>query len=191
MFTLFKLAGVPSAKMPLKRIPITRGKYFSSGKTFKIIDDWTTRANAHRLPEGSWIGTTDFRELAEYIDDGSDQDQEEALKTELGESLAQPLAEVPCTGPGELKVATNLKEETAEEWMKASRLTDKPVEPHTSEYFDMSPQKKDNTAQPLEAQARKFQRVPPAAHVSQRGRSGGAPQSFCGTSFSHVALAHV
>ena len=74
MFTPFKVAGGPSAKTPLKKIRITRGKYFASGKTFKIIDDWTTRANAHRLLEGSWIGTTDFREVAEYIDDDSDEE---------------------------------------------------------------------------------------------------------------------
>ena len=150
--------------MPLKRIRITRGKYFASGKAFKIIDDWTTRANAHRLIEGSWIGTTDFQEVATYIDDNSDEDEEE--------EVAQPLTEVPCMGPGELKVAPKLKEETAEESMKASRLTDQPFEPHKTECFEMSTQKKDNTAQPFEALARKFQRVPPAAHVSQRGRSG-------------------
>ena len=89
MFTPFKVAGGPNAKTPLKRIRITRGKYFASGKTFKIIDDWTTRANAHRLLEGPWIGTTDFREVAEFIDD-SDEDQEEEQKTELGECLAKP-----------------------------------------------------------------------------------------------------
>ena len=78
MFTPFKVAGGPNAKTALKRIRITRVKYVASGKTFKfkIIDDWTTRANAHRLLEGSWIGTADFREVAEYIDDGSDEDQE-------------------------------------------------------------------------------------------------------------------
>ena len=62
--------------MPLKKnIRITRGKYFSSGRTFKIIDDGTTLANAHRLLECSWIGTTDFREVAEYIDDDSDKER--------------------------------------------------------------------------------------------------------------------
>ena len=64
LFTPFEVAGGPNAKTPLKRIRITREKYFAFGKTFKIIDDWTTRANAHRLLEGSWIGTTDFREVA-------------------------------------------------------------------------------------------------------------------------------
>ena len=52
------------------------GTYFASGKPFKIIDDWTARANAHRLLEGSWIGTTAAREVAEYIDDDSDEEPE-------------------------------------------------------------------------------------------------------------------
>ena len=48
--------------------------------------------------EGSWIGTTDFREVAELIDDDSDEEREEVDARELGESLAQPLTEVPCMG---------------------------------------------------------------------------------------------
>ena len=88
LFTPFKDAGGPNAKTPLKKIRITRGKYFIFGKTFKIIDDWTTRANAHRLLEGSWIGTTDFRELAEFIGDDSDEEREEVDAKEPGESLA-------------------------------------------------------------------------------------------------------
>ena len=77
LFTPFKVAGGPSAKIPLKKIRITRGKFFASGKTFKVIDDWTVRANAHRLLESSWIGTTDFRETADYVDDDSDEERDE------------------------------------------------------------------------------------------------------------------
>ena len=78
LFTPFKVAGGPNLKTStLKRIRITRGKFFASGKTFEVIDDWTIRANAHRVLEGSWIGTTDFRETSEFIDDDSDEDQEE------------------------------------------------------------------------------------------------------------------
>ena len=74
LFAPFKVAGGPNAKTPLKKIRITRGKYFASGKTFKIIDDGTTRVNAHRVLEISWIGATDFREVAEFIDDDSDEE---------------------------------------------------------------------------------------------------------------------
>jgi hypothetical protein len=77
LFTPFKVSGGPSLKSPLKKIRITRGKFLSSGKTFKIIDDWSVRANAHRMLESAWLGTTDFRETAEYIDDDSDEDKNE------------------------------------------------------------------------------------------------------------------
>ena len=76
LFTPFKVAGGPSMKIPMKKIRITRGKFFDGGKTFKIIDDWTVRANAHRMLESSWIGTTDFRESADYIDDDTDEELE-------------------------------------------------------------------------------------------------------------------
>ena len=101
----FKVAGGPNAKTPLKKIRITRGKCLASGKTVKIIDDGTTRANAHRLLEGSLIGTTDFREVADYIDDDSDEDQEE----EPGKRLAKPLTEDLRLRPGELEKAPKEK----------------------------------------------------------------------------------
>ena len=52
--------------------------------------------------------------MAEYIDDDSDKEREEIDAKELGESWAQPLTEVPCMGPRELKVAPKEKAETAE-----------------------------------------------------------------------------
>ena len=39
LFTPFKVAGGPNAKTPLKKIRITREKYFAFGKMSKIIDD--------------------------------------------------------------------------------------------------------------------------------------------------------
>ena len=88
------------------------------------------------LLEGSWVGTTDFREVAEFIDDDSDEEVDER---ELGECLAKPLTEVPRAGPGELKVAP--KEEPAEESTKVSRLTEPSVEPRETQYFALSPQR--------------------------------------------------
>ncbi len=67
--------------------------------------------------------------MAEYIDDGSDEERDEIDAKELGESLAQPLTEVPCMGPGQLKVAPKEKAEIAEESVKAPGLTGKHVEP--------------------------------------------------------------
>ena len=72
--------------------------------------------------------------MAEYIDDDSDEEREEVDAKELGESLAQPLTEVPCMGPGELKVGPKEKAEIAQESVKAPRLTGKPVEPQKTEY---------------------------------------------------------
>ena len=85
LFTPFKVSGAPSAKTPLKRIRITRSKYLASGRSFKVIEDWTVRANAHRVLEGAWLGTTDFREVAEFIDDDSDEEraQDSAEEPEL------------------------------------------------------------------------------------------------------------
>ena len=83
LFTPFKVAGGPNQKTPLKRLRITRGKYFASGRTFKIIDDWTVQANAHRLLEGAWVGTTDFREIAEYVDDDTDEDESAGKEEDL------------------------------------------------------------------------------------------------------------
>ena len=74
LFTPFKVAGGPGIKVPLKKLRITRGKFIASNKTFKIIDDWSVRANSHRMLEGSWIGTTDFREASEFIEDDSDDE---------------------------------------------------------------------------------------------------------------------
>jgi hypothetical protein len=82
LFTPYKVAGGPSAKTPLKRLRVTRGKYLDSGRTFKIIDDWTVRANAHRVLASTWLGTTDFRESAEFIDDDSDEEVDENIGNE-------------------------------------------------------------------------------------------------------------
>ena len=74
LLTPSKVAGGPGKLAGLKKIRITRGRYFNSGKAFKIIDDWTVRSHAHRMLKSSWIGTTDFRETVECIDDDDDDD---------------------------------------------------------------------------------------------------------------------
>ena len=79
LFTPSKVAGGPGRLAGLKKIRITRGRYFNTGKVFKIIDDWTVQSHAHRQLEGSWIGTTDFRETVECIDDDDEDDVDIAL----------------------------------------------------------------------------------------------------------------
>jgi hypothetical protein len=162
LFTLFKVAGGPSAKNPLKRIRITRGKYFASGKTFKIIDDWTTRANAHRLLEGLWIDSTDFREVAEYIDDDSDEEIIEAATTTTTTTTT--------IGP---VVEDKTEEIKIEESTKGSRpvvATTGPGEARIA-YLD-TPPGKDRHAQPSGELARKHLKVPPAELLSLQGRLG-------------------
>ena len=84
------------------------------------------------------MGTTDFREVAEYIDDDSDEETE---VKELGECSANPLTEVPCMGTGELRTAPKEGLED-EDSVKAPRLTGKPVEPQKTQYYDLSPPRK-------------------------------------------------
>ena len=60
LFTPFKVSGGPSKQGGLKKIRITRGK-----------------SHAHRMLEGSWIGTTDFRETVECIDDDTDSNADD------------------------------------------------------------------------------------------------------------------
>ncbi len=185
LFTPFKVAGGPGAKTALKRIRITRGKYFASGKTFKIIDDWTTRANAHRLLEGSWIGTTDFREVAEYIDDDSDEEAIDiSTTTTTTTTTSEPLAEDKETqalrGGAEKAEAQDLRGGAE----NSSRRT---------EYFDLSPDKQaERKAHPLEVLARKLPEGPPA-RFSAQGRTGALHSlAFASTSSNRRdALAHV
>jgi hypothetical protein len=119
LFTPFKVAGGPGTKSPLKKIRITRGKYLNSGKTFKIIDDWSVRANAHRMLESAWLGTTDFRESTEFIDDDSDEEKE---RSATSPRLAE--RESPSGGTS----------------------AEPQAEPQKTEYFELSPAKSQNSA---------------------------------------------
>ena len=105
LFTPSKVAGGPGKLAGLKKIRITRGRYFNSGKAFKIIDDWTVRSHAHRMLKSSWIGTTDFRETVECIDD-DDDDEKEDIDDErnIGDEKKlkwadQEFEEIPRDGP--------------------------------------------------------------------------------------------
>ena len=140
----FKVAGGPGTKVPLKKIRITRGKYFNTGRSFKVIDDWSVRANAHRLLEGPWIGTTDFREVAEFIDDDSDEEEEERREEkEAEEETAEDslkAARPTTSGPN--------KEETAEDSLKAARpIPNGPNKtPGKAEHFLLTPEKPDDAS---------------------------------------------
>ena len=125
------------------------------------------QSNSLRLLEGSWIGTTDFRVVAEFIDDDSDEEQDEDRKTELGECLAKPLTKDLCVRPGEVETAPKEEERKTEESMKASRPAEPSAGPGTT-----TPPSKDQEAQPHGDLARKLQEVSPAILLSLQGRSG-------------------
>lgn len=86
LFTPYKVAGGPGKAIHLKKLRITRGRFFNTGKQFKIIDDWSLPANAHRVLEHAWVGTTHFREAAEYIDDDDSEDANDLVGTGTIES---------------------------------------------------------------------------------------------------------
>ena len=76
--------------MALKRIRVTRGKYLGE---FQIIDDYSMPANAKRMLEASWSGTTKFRQAAEYkedvVDVGIDDDgqKQNIAQSDLDEKI--------------------------------------------------------------------------------------------------------
>ena len=92
LFTPFKVAGGPGKRSSLKRLRVTRGRFFSTGREFKIIDDWTVPSHAHRLLESAWIGTTDFREVVEYLSDSSDNESDGQAVKEDVTKLNNPIA---------------------------------------------------------------------------------------------------
>jgi hypothetical protein len=171
LFTPFKVAGGPGAKTALKRIRITRGKYFASGKTFKIIDDWTTRANSHRLLQGSWIGTTDFREVAEYIDDDSEEDNIDTTEstTAATTTTTGPVAEEAAEEAQVLCGGAGAETQDLRGGAERSRARS------TCEYFDLdhSPTKADD-AHSQELLKGKAPESPPAPFA--QGRTGARPR---------------
>jgi hypothetical protein len=152
LFTPFKVAGGPNIKIPMKKIRITRGKFFDGGKTFKIIDDWTVRANAHRMLESSWIGTTDFRESADYIDDDTDE--------EIEKKDEDPVKEEPTKESETKSTAEESEVQNATEYFELS--------PAKTEASDAAPSDGFYSTAPKTAAGAKDTRSPPADF--QQGR---------------------
>ena len=68
LFTPHKVANGPSVGAIVKKIRVTKGVYVRTGKEFEVIDDYTVGGNAHRLLQGVWTGTTEFRVAEDYIE---------------------------------------------------------------------------------------------------------------------------
>ena len=55
--------------MQVKKIRVTNGTFIKTRRAFQVIDDYHAKANSHRLLAGAWIGTSEFREVDNYIED--------------------------------------------------------------------------------------------------------------------------
>ena len=73
LFTPFKVSSGPDRGVRMKRYRVTTGSYTDTGERFKITDDWLRPSNAHRLLRCGWVGTTEFQEIPEYMEESLDQ----------------------------------------------------------------------------------------------------------------------
>ena len=69
LFTPYKVAGGPDRETRMMRYRVTTGACSCNGERFKITDDWMKPSNTHRLLKSSWVGTTEFREILEYLEE--------------------------------------------------------------------------------------------------------------------------
>ena len=76
LFTPHKVIGGPDRGARLKRFRVTKGTDILTQKAFKIVDDYTQASNAHRMIGRSWTGTTEFHEVAEFIEVSGDDTNE-------------------------------------------------------------------------------------------------------------------
>ena len=60
LVTPVRVAGVPPVKA-LTALRVTKGKFVGSGEDFVKVDNWTSRAEAHRELPREWTGSTWFR----------------------------------------------------------------------------------------------------------------------------------
>ena len=49
---------------------VTKGKFLNDGEEFVITDDHALHVNAHRNLRSGWVGTTEFYEVEEIIEEG-------------------------------------------------------------------------------------------------------------------------
>ena len=63
LFTPLRVSGAAPAKA-LAALRVTRGRFAVSGRAFRIVDRWTTRAGAHRDLGEAWTGTITFVKMS-------------------------------------------------------------------------------------------------------------------------------
>ena len=65
----YRVAGGLEAGVQVKKIRVTNGTFIKSRRAFQVIDDYHIKAKSHRLLAGAWIGTSEFREVDNFIED--------------------------------------------------------------------------------------------------------------------------
>ena len=78
--TPWKMSGGPVSHTKICKTRITIGKFVDTGENFKITDDWTQAASAHRKLKRPWVGETHFTE--EPISGASKEDRLEESSDE-------------------------------------------------------------------------------------------------------------
>ena len=64
-----RVAGGPEARVQVKKLRVTSGTFIRTKQVFQVIDDYHINANSQRLLDGAWIGTSEFREVDNFIED--------------------------------------------------------------------------------------------------------------------------
>ena len=69
LFKPHRVAGGPEAGVQVKKIRVTNRTFGKTRRAFQLIGDHHITANSHRLLAGAWIGTSEFREVDNFIVD--------------------------------------------------------------------------------------------------------------------------
>ena len=69
LFAPHRVAGGPEAGVQVKKIRATSGTFIKTRRALQFIDDYHMKANSHRLLAGAWIGTSELREVDNFIED--------------------------------------------------------------------------------------------------------------------------
>ena len=87
LFTPHRVTGGPQPDEALSTRRITKGTFIRNGKHFIIEDDYSVEVDAHKLLDGAWTGTTEFRKVEEIpsivIEGEHDKEQRENVEDRM------------------------------------------------------------------------------------------------------------
>ena len=102
MFTPHRVAGGPDPGVTIKKIRITDCIFIRNKNQFQVIDNYHINANAHRMLGEAWAGTTEFREVDDYIED-VDKNKKSIVwadcSSDGGDRLRGPIMSISAVGP--------------------------------------------------------------------------------------------